>query len=374
MRVVVIGATGNVGVVVARALMADERVTDVTLVARRPGGAPPGAQQLEADIATDDLAPVVRGAAAVVHLAWLIQPSRSLAAQRRVNIDGTVRLLAALAAERVPALVYASSVGAYSPAATLEPVDETWPTHGIATSAYSRQKAYVERLLDDFEVRNPKIRVARLRPGLIFQAQAAAQQRRYFAGPLLPRALARPGVLPVMPHLPRVRFQAVHADDVADAYVRAVVGDARGPYNVAAEPVLSTLDVADLLGARPLPLPIALARGLLDASWRLRLHPLSPGWIDLAMRSPIMDTTRAHDELGWRPRHDGRAALRAVLRGVAEGTAGPTPPLRARQVAAELLGALRTGMGAHDGATAGDDSEQRVAEHVADRTDDGGDR
>lgn len=349
MRVVVIGGTGNVGLAVTRALLADERVTEVTLVARRAGGAPPGARQLTVDIASDDLMPVVRDAAVVIHLAWLIQPSRSLAAQRRVNVEGTARLLTAVAAARVPALVYASSVGAYSPATTSALVDESWPTHGIPTSAYSRQKAYVERMLDDFEVRHGQIRVVRLRPGLIFQPEAAAEQRRYFAGPLLPRAVLRPGVLPVTPHLPGVRFQAVHADDVADAYLRATVGDARGAYNVAADPVLSTLDVADLLAARPLPVPFAVARGALDASWRLRLHPLSPGWMDLAARSPIMDTTRVRDELGWHPRHDGRMALRAVLRGMAEGTAGPTPPLRARQVGVELLEALRTGMGGSDG-------------------------
>lgn len=347
MRVVVIGGTGNVGLAVTRALTAAAGIGDVTVVARRrPGGLPAGARPVVADIATDDLRPVVRGADVVINLAWLIQPSRSPDAQWLVNIDGTARVLDAVAAERVPALVCASSVGAYSPRTSLQPVDESWPTHGIATSSYSRQKAYVERMLDDFEARRPDVRVVRLRPALTFQAEAAAEQRRYFAGPLLPRALLRPNVLPVFPHVHRIHVQAVHADDVADAYVRVVTGDARGAYNLATGPVLSTRDIAAHLGARPVPVPLSVARWWIAAAWRLRLHPLEAGWVDLATRSPILDAGRARGELGWKPARDGREALRSLLRGFAEGTAGPTPPLAAQPVRAEVLDALRSGMGA----------------------------
>ncbi len=347
MRVVVVGGTGNVGLAVTRALTADRRFGEVTVVARRRTSAlPAGARMVAADVATADLRSVVAGADAVVHLAWLIQPSRSLDVQQLVNIDGTARLLDAVVAEGVPTLAVASSVGAYSPRSSTDPVDESWPTHGVATSAYSRQKAYVERMLDDFEARHPDIRVARLRPGLVFQAEAAAEQKRYFAGPLLPRVILRPGVLPLFPHLSGVYFQAVHADDVADAFVRTLLSDLRGAINVATDQVLSTRDIAVLLNARTVPVPFALARWWVDVAWRLRLHPLEGGWLDLAAQCPILDSSRARDELGWAPRHDGRTALRAVVRGIANGSAGPTPPLAPRPLSAELTEALRTGMGA----------------------------
>ncbi len=60
-------------------------------------------------------------------------------------------MLAAVAAAGVPALVYASSVGAYSPGPKDQPVDESWPTDGVASSFYSRHKVAVERNLDRFE-------------------------------------------------------------------------------------------------------------------------------------------------------------------------------------------------------------------------------
>lgn len=354
MRVVVVGATGNVGFALTRALVEDPEVDEVVGIARRrpAPGAVPGVDWVEADIVRDDLVATFRGADAVVHLAWLIQPTRDLTALWTVNVDGTVRVLDAAADAGVGSVVYASSVGAYSPGPDDEPVDETWPTHGVATSAYSRQKAYTERLLDAFEAEHPSIRVVRLRPALIFQPAAAEEQRRFFAGTLLPRWLLRGGSLPVMPHLRGVRFQAVHADDIADAYRRAVLSEASGAFNVAAPPILSTRDVADLLDARSVPIPVGLARAGAHLSWRLRLQPVSPGWVDLGQRSPVMDTTRAHDVLGWRPRHTGRDALRAVIDGIAEARGGPTPPLQPGRQAGEVT----TGHGAR----ASDDPRAQV--------------
>lgn len=329
MRVTVVGATGNVGLALVRRLADDSRVEHVVGVARRvhPHPALAGVEWVEADIVTDDLVPLFRGADAVVHLAWLIQPSRDLAALWRVNVDGSERVLQAVAAAGVDSLVYASSVGAYSPGRGDTPVDESWPTHGIADSSYSRQKAYVERMLDIFELRHGDVRVVRLRPGLIFQEQAAEEQRRFFAGMLLPRALLRPGVLPIVPHLAGARFQAVHAEDVAEAYRLSLLTDVRGAFNVAADPVLSTRDVAELLDARTVPVPGSVARVAVAATWRSRLHPVSPGWVSLGLRSPVMDTARARAELGWSPAYDAREAVAAVLRGMRRGSGGPTPTL-----------------------------------------------
>jgi nucleoside-diphosphate-sugar epimerase len=213
-------------------------------------------------------------------------------------------------------------VGAYSPSPDEQPVDESWPTHGIATSSYSRQKAYVERLLDVFEARHPIVRVVRLRPALVFQGPAAAEIRRLFLGHLVPRR--RPAVLPSVHGL---RFQAVHADDVGVAYARAVGGSVRGPFNVAADPVLDLAQVARALGARPVAVPSAVLRAAAGASWRLHLQPTDPGWVDLALRSPLLDTTRARQELGWTPTRSSLDAVTELVEGLADHRAGDTPPL-----------------------------------------------
>jgi nucleoside-diphosphate-sugar epimerase len=335
MRVVVTGATGNVGTSLVRRLADEPAVGSVVGVARRvPAGAaglrPPGVAWVAADVAADDLAPIVRGADAVVHLAWAIQPSRDRAALHRANVLGSARVFAAAEAAGVPALVHASSVGAYSPGPKDRAVDESWPAGGISTSFYARHKAEVERLLDRVEAGNPGMRVVRMRPALTFKAEAAKRVRRLFAGPLVPGALWRPSRIPVVPDIPGLRVQGVHADDVAEAYRLALVGDARGAFNLAADPVLDPASLADILGARRVPVPARAARAAMDLAWRLRLQPSPPGWLDMALKVPLMDAGRARDVLGWRPRIDAGSALRDLLAGTGTGRAEATPALAAR--------------------------------------------
>jgi nucleoside-diphosphate-sugar epimerase len=348
MRVVVVGATGNVGSALIEALVADPSVDSIVGIARRaPGLQPQGVEWRAADIRSADLAEHFRGADAVVHLAWLIQPSRDLAELRSVNVDGSRRVFEAVGEAEVPVLVYASSVGAYSEGPKNYAVDETWPTDGVATSFYSRHKAEVERCLDEFELSKPDVRVVRLRPGLIFRREAATEIRRLFLGPLFPGAILRRSLIPLVPQLERLRFQAVHTADVAEAYRLALhAEEAYGAFNVAAEPTIDPPVLAKLFEARRVRVPASLLRSLADVTWRLRLQPTPPGWVDMGLAVPIMSTQRARIELGWEPRHSSVEALGELLEGLREGAGYPTPPLDP-----ETSGSLRrrefaTGVGA----------------------------
>lgn len=226
MRVVITGATGNVGTSVIEALAQDARVRSIVgLARRRPIIVPPKTAWIAADVTTADLVRIFRGADAVVHLAWMIQPSRDIETMRRANVRGSERVFRATTDAGVPALVYASSVGVYSPGPKDRRVDESWPTYGIPTSTYSSQKSEVERLLDAFE---QDLRVVRLRKALVFKREAASEIRRLFLGPLFPASLLHPKLIRAVPRIPRLRFQAVHSKDVGQAYRLAILGDAPG--------------------------------------------------------------------------------------------------------------------------------------------------
>jgi UDP-glucose 4-epimerase len=346
MRVVVTGASGNVGTSVLAALATEPRVEEIVGVARRlPELQPPKVRWRPADVTCDDLTPIFADAEAVVHLAWAIQPSRDEEVLRRTNVLGSGRVFEAVAEAGVPSLVYASSVGAYSPGPKDRQVEESWPTEGISTSFYSRHKAEVERLLDTFEANEPEVRVVRMRPALIFKRDAASEIRRLFIGPFLPNFLVRPGLIPFVPRVEGLRFQAVHSLDVGDAYRRAVLGDVRGAFNLAAPPEIGVEELAGALRARPLSLSPKLLRGAADLTWKLRLQPSPPGWVDMALNVPMMDSARARRELGWQPRHSSLEALEELLGGLHDAAGLPTPTLDPGAGGPARIGELATGVG-----------------------------
>jgi nucleoside-diphosphate-sugar epimerase len=342
-RVAVVGASGNVGTALLRRFAGDGTITSVVGVARRvPSGALPPpydvAEWVRCDIGRPGPdAPVLSrlteafaGADAVVHLAWLIQPSHLRQALRRTNVEGTRRVIEAVRLAGVPHLVAASSVGAYSPAPDGVPRREEWPTDGIRSSEYSVDKAAVERLLDEAEVLQPDLVVSRLRPALTFQKHAGAQIQRYFLGRLFPARMLD-AELPSLPWPTGLRLQAVHADDVAAAYREVVVRRIPGAFNIAADGVLHGPDVAALLaGGNLLDVAPATVRAAVATAWHARVVPVSPGWLDMAMAVPVLDTSRARRMLGWAPTISGARALTEIVQGIAEGDGGGSPPLRPR--------------------------------------------
>ncbi|MDQ4138718.1 MAG: NAD-dependent epimerase/dehydratase family protein [Actinomycetota bacterium] len=336
MRVVIVGSTGNIGTALLRRFKQELEPPELVGLARRlpDTSAEPyaGVEWRKVNIADEDSVPdlvdAFTGADVVVHLAWKLQPNRDERDMWQTNVRGTARVLKAVAAAGVPHLVYLSSIAAYSRGPRSRRVREDWPTGGIHTSHYSRQKAVNERVFDKFEAEHPHITVTRIRPGLVFQRGAGAQQARIFAGPWLPLGwLDRVG-LPIVP-LPRSAVtQDVHTSDLADALFRVIDRQAGGAFNIAAEPVLTPERIASVLRGRWLPVRFAAVRAIVSATWKLRIHATDPGWIDLAENLPMMSTERARRVLGWQPTVSSLDALREVLQGASDhtGTAG-SPPL-----------------------------------------------
>ena len=349
MKIVVLGATGNVGTSVLRSLVAEEKVQSVLGLARRiPNLSMPKVEWAAVDVGEDDLVPHFLGADAVISLSWLIQPARDLTRLWMVNVEGNSRIMRAVREAGVPALLYASSVGVYSPGPKDHAVDEGWPRNGVSTSYYARHKAEVERRLDRFEAETPDVRVVRMRPGLVFKKEAAQGIRRLFAGPFLPGILAKPDLINLIPEIEGLRSQVVHSYDVGEAFRLAVVGEARGAFNLAAEPVLDAQEIGRILDARPFPFSARTLRAGADLAWRMRLQPVPPDWLDLSLNVPIMDTTRAREELGWVPDHTAADALLDVLAGLSEGAGMDTPPLSPQTGGPFRIREILTGVGSRE--------------------------
>jgi UDP-glucose 4-epimerase len=312
-RVVVTGASGNIGTALLDRLPDDVHVVGVARREPPRNGPYRRAHWVSLDLAAPDaaerLTEVMTGADAVVHLAWEFQPSRRRDQLRQVGVGGTSAVIDAIKSSGVPHMVHMSSVGAYSPAPGRR-VREDWPTGGIDTLPYSRHKVSAERELDTFEhesaQRGSDVVVTRLRPGFVLQRSAGSALARYGLPAWLPRRL-----LPLVVVLPLDRslvIPVVHSDDVADAIVRALEQRSAGAFNLMAEPPVSRDVLAEVLDAWAVHVPAPLLHAVLTATWRMHLQPLEPGWFDLAMTVPLLDTSRARQELGWQPRLDAHVS------------------------------------------------------------------
>jgi UDP-glucose 4-epimerase len=124
-----------------------------------------------------------------------------------------------------------------------------------------------------------------------------------------------------------------------------VVSDARGAFNIAAEPVIGSAEVAHLLNARPIRVPAAALRAAAAASFALRLQPSEPGWVDMALGVPLMSTERARSELGWSARRTASDAIAELVAGIRDGADDETPPLAASTSGPARVRELLTGLG-----------------------------
>jgi UDP-glucose 4-epimerase len=232
-RIVITGASGNVGTALLRRLRGAGH--ELVGVCRRPPDPVDPYDAVEwhsvdlgADGAEGGLTDVFTGSDAVVHLAWGFQPSHDVRYLERVDVHGTRAVVGAARQAAVAHLVHMSSLGAYSPGpADQRRVDESWPTEGVPSLAYSRHKVAAERILDAHERSRPdRPLVARMRPGLIVQRDNGSALLRYGLPAYLPSALLRH--VPLLPLDRDLVIPVVHTDDVADAIARVLERSRRG--------------------------------------------------------------------------------------------------------------------------------------------------
>ncbi|TFV89659.1 NAD-dependent epimerase/dehydratase family protein [Blastococcus sp. CT_GayMR16] len=325
LTVAVTGPTGTFGAGLIPQLQDDDRIARIIGIARRPfDPAERGWTKMEyrqGDVRNPAaLREAFEGADVVVHLAFLITGNASRETTRAINVDGTLNAFRAAAAVGAQRFVYASSVAAYGfHTDTPETIDEDWPTRPAAKLFYAQEKAELEGLLQEESDQHPELALYLLRPPIVLGPNVIGA-KDVLPGPLAPlgrRLFGKPRRLPfpVPVVAPQHPMQFIHEDDVGSALLLCVV--AAGPpgaYNIAGDGIVTAVDVAREFGALVIPVPAGPGQAAARAVSRLPFLPPAAEWIEAASRPVIMDTSRARERLGWRPRYTGLEALRDTLR------------------------------------------------------------
>ncbi len=322
--IAVTGASGLVGQRLLSRLADDERVTRlIGLDVRDPRRRVRGLEFQRVDIAGAELKPLLEGVEVVVHLATVVDPIPDEAHMARVNVEGTRRVLDAVAAVGARKVIRVSSATVYG-AWPNNPVPLTeeatlGPNPGFAPAVHA---AEAERLLAEWREEHPAVTVTTLRSAPVLGPGAERLPSRLLLGrpPLRVRGATPP-------------VQAVHVDDLVSALQLAVTIDMPGTYNAAADSWLSADDTRALLPRSFLPpLPAELLERILRRLWASGLGDIPPSVVPYLVHPWVV----ANDRLkaaGWRPRHTNEEAI-------VEGLDALPPPSRAvRYIAAGALAA-----------------------------------
>ncbi|WP_028061900.1 NAD-dependent epimerase/dehydratase family protein [Solirubrobacter soli] len=295
MIVAVTGPTGELGRAFLRALQRDGEVTRVLGMARRPfdTGDLTKLEYRQGDVLDPEAVnALARDAHVLVHLAFIVIGGRE--ETRQVNLTGSRNVFRA-ACKHVDRLVYTSSVAAYGfHSDNPQPLTEDIRPRGSERFYYSAQKAELERVLEE---EFPDAYV--LRPCIVAGPDAKLPLRQLPPKPLL---LPDPGT----------PFQLVHHDDVAQALLAATKGAGTpGAYNLAGDGTITLSDLARATGRLAFGVPrILLAPAAIGAN--LPYVPTLAQWVNAGRTPVIMDTTKAREQLGWRPAYSTQETLRAL--------------------------------------------------------------
>lgn len=305
MRIAVTGASGFVGGRVVNALAQDGH--EVFAFGRRSAGEL--AAHLPSYVSWDLRYPLLDAphVDVVVHCGALVGDWGAEALYREVNVNGTRAVIDSFPNARI---VYTSTSSVYSDRQPHAVITEVSPTGNCRYSAYARSKWEAETLL----LRRGNSVV--LRPHIVYGPGDTT---------LLPRLLAarRLGALPV-PGTGRNELSVTHVDNLVDAIIAATVWhpDATGAFNIAdAEAVTVDRLLRTLFERLELPTRIVYvpknvafaAASLAENLWLgPQLPPRGPSITryvvhQLAM-THVLDTTRAQQQLYYRPTRDYRTA------------------------------------------------------------------
>ena len=231
----------------------------------------------------------------VCHVTF-VETARSSESAFDLNVMGTMKLLGACAEAGVRKAVLKSSTmvyGANPGNSAFLPEDH--PLQAGRSYGYTRDLVEIEAFCNGFRGQAPGVLLTVLRFAHVVGPKADTPFTRFLREERAPSLL---GFDPIM--------QVIHEDDVVHALLHAVMNDAPGVFNVAAEGALPLWKVMGLAGKLPIPVLHPLAY--------LGVSLLGPAFAPIALdhlRYPCVgDLGKMRGELGFTPQYTAEEALR----------------------------------------------------------------
>lgn len=246
------------------------------------------------------------GVERVVHLAFVVDPMHDVAEMHDIDVNGTSNALDAAAACGARHLTAASSTTAFG----ASPDNPEWfteddPPRRHASYPYASDKYEIEQIISKFKQEHPDIKVAVVRPCMVFGPNVENYLSRFFM-----RMPFIPGVGKARPQM-----QFVHEDDVAEVFMRVVELEAEGYFHAVGEGTLGLDEIARMAGKPVIGVPEKLLYPSIDLLWKLHFPLIegSSGALDY-MRYPWnASDEKTRETLGLGPRRSSEEVFRLML-------------------------------------------------------------
>jgi UDP-glucose 4-epimerase len=254
---------------------------------------------------------------ALIHLAFILNPSHDEHFMYDVDVNGTHNVLEAAGKAGTQHVLVASSAVAYGAFPDNPvPLTEEDPVRGVASFSYARDKTESDRICQLWAAKYPERVMTIVRPCIVL-------------GPNVDNYLVR--LWTKQPFTPDVGslempMQFVHEEDVVEAVTALLLGRHGGAFNVAGDGEITVRETAELISSPIRRMPLRAYRALARATWTARLSETPSGQIEFALHPWVVSTEKLKRTTGWQPAHTSRETFEIAMRAHGKLAPAATPP------------------------------------------------
>ena len=235
----------------------------------------------------------------LIHLSFVLKPTRNREKTEKVNLQGTLNALSAAEASKAKQFIYFSSTTIYG----AYPDNPIWLNENSLIRPKSRfqyavDKAKSEFLIEKFASNNRSLKILILRGCPVMGPNA---------NNFISRAFQKPLLIGLRNYDPPMQF--IHEDDVVNLMEFAMLNEISGTYNIAGEGTITWSEMAKLIRAKMISLPAFLLSLLTEISWQTRIQSESnSSGIDIIKYRWTASTQKLKETLNYQFIHSSHSA------------------------------------------------------------------
>lgn len=245
----------------------------------------------------------------LIHMAFVLDPTRDEPEMYEVNVNGTFNVLSAassLGVERVYVTTATMAYGAWSNNPV--PIDETQPVHGHARYVYARHAAEADRIAQLWATLHRQRLTTIIRPCTIFGPGADNHLIRMWESQAFFPDFGT-GDQPT---------QFLHIDDAVSGIVGLIDSAQAGAFNLTPDGEITWHQCASIAGIEVRPVREESFTGLAGGMWRLKTPgvEIPPSFVDFFKYPYLASNARLKQAVAaWQPQHTSAEVFQAQMAG-----------------------------------------------------------